>query len=113
MVVISARSCILFVYFLALPSLLHSTNYLIDFYTCTTIHICSITCCVLALSQRNIFYSKCWLLTRSIRAQKKVVSKLESKFAPPVCEAGSLPSERLGSVKYMLSDASSILGDSP
>ena len=25
---------ILFVYFLALPSLLHSTNYLIDFYTC-------------------------------------------------------------------------------
>ena len=49
-------------------------------YVIPIIHSCSITCCVVALPQCNMLYSKPGLLTRSICVQKeKVFPKLDSK----------------------------------
>ena len=55
-------------------------------------------CCILALPQRNMFYSN---LTRNMCA-KEVVSKQISKSVPSACETGALPSELLRSVKQVL-----------
>ena len=71
-------------------------------YVIPTIYSCGITCCVLALPQRNMFYSKPGLVKGSIMCAKKVVPKLDSKSVPSACEAGALPSELLGSVELLI-----------